>query len=73
MFIFIFLIQNIPTQSILALHPHWCGSFLLLQYRHLAKQDNSRELFYNLKAKTEKPVSGSVFLMESEAPAASQG
>lgn len=24
MFIFIFLIQNIPTQSILAFHPHRC-------------------------------------------------
>lgn len=73
MLLFIFLTQNIPTQSLLAFHPHRSGSFLLLQRRYLAKQDNSLELCYIPKTKPKKPVSGSVFLMESEAPAASRG
>lgn len=66
MLLFIFLTQNIATQSILAFRPHWSGSFLLLQCRYLAKQDNSVELSYIPKTKLEKPVSGSVFLTESE-------
>lgn len=68
-----FLYTKHPSQSMLVFQYCWCGYFLPSQCRYLAKQDHGWELCYNPKTKTENSVSGSFFLMESEAPAASQG